>query len=76
MVRDHRLVDRTDSRWGNAMDITLRPVTRANFSAVIELTVTPKQAELVAANLYSIAEAAVESTMASMPCAGARSRAA
>ena len=42
------------------MDITFRPVTWENFSAVIALTVTPEQAEFVAPNLYSIAEAYIE----------------
>jgi diamine N-acetyltransferase len=44
------------------MDITFRPVTRENFSAVIELTVTPEQAEFVSPNLYSLAEAYLEPT--------------
>jgi diamine N-acetyltransferase len=44
------------------MDITFRPVTRANFSAVVELTVAPEQTEFVASNLYSLAEAAIEPT--------------
>ena len=46
------------------MDITFRlqPVTRANFSAVIALTVTPEQADFVAPNVYSVAEAHVEPT--------------
>ncbi len=44
------------------MDITFRPVTRANFSAVVELTVTPKQADFVSPNLYSLAEAYLEPT--------------
>jgi diamine N-acetyltransferase len=43
------------------MDITFRPVTRENFAAVIKLAVTPEQAEFVAPNLYSLAEAYVES---------------
>ncbi len=47
---------------GSAMDITFRPVTRANFSAVVELTVTPEQADFVSPNLYSLAEAAIEPT--------------
>jgi diamine N-acetyltransferase len=38
----------------------LRPVTRADFSAVVELTVRPEQAEFVAPNVYSIAEAYLE----------------
>ena len=44
------------------MDITFRPVTRENFSAVIELTVTPEQEEFVSPNLYSLAETYVEPT--------------
>ena len=42
------------------MTITFRPVTRANFSAVVELTVAPEQAEFVAPNVYSLAEAYLE----------------
>ena len=42
------------------MDIIFRPVTRENFSAVIELTVMPEQEEFVSPNLYSLAEAYVE----------------
>jgi diamine N-acetyltransferase len=45
-----------------AMDITFRPVTRENFAAVVELTVTPEQADFVSPNLYSIAEAYLEPT--------------
>src|SRR5215213_11258884 len=44
------------------MDITLQPVTWANFSAVVALTVTPEQEDFVSANLYSIAEAYLEPT--------------
>jgi diamine N-acetyltransferase len=44
------------------MDITFRPVTRENLSAVIELTVTPEQEEFVSPNLYSLAETYVEPT--------------
>src|SRR5215204_1239079 len=44
------------------MNITFRPVTRANFSAVIELTITPEQVDFVSPNLYSLAEAAIEPT--------------
>ena len=44
------------------MNITLRPVTWANFSDVVALTVTPEQAEFVAPNLNSIAEAYLEPT--------------
>ncbi len=44
------------------MNITLRPVTRENFSAVVKLTVTPEQVDFVSSNLYSIAEAYIEST--------------
>ena len=42
------------------MDISFRPVTRANFTTVIELAVRPEQADFVASNLYSLAEAAIE----------------
>ena len=45
------------------MDITFRPVTRENFSAVVALTVTPEQADFVTPNLYSLAEAYVEPTL-------------
>jgi diamine N-acetyltransferase len=45
---------------GTVMNITFRPVTRENFSAVIELTVTPKQVDFVSPNLYSLAEASIE----------------
>ena len=44
------------------MNITLRPVTRANFSAVVALTVAPEQVEFVAPNVYSLAEASIEPT--------------
>ena len=44
------------------MDITFRPVTWANFSAVIELTIKPEQAEFLTPNLNSIAEAYLEPT--------------
>jgi diamine N-acetyltransferase len=44
------------------MNITLQPVTWENFSAVIALTVTPEQAEFVAPNVHSIAEAYLEPT--------------
>ena len=42
------------------MDISFRPVTRENFSAVVELTVRPEQADFVSPNLYSLAEVAIE----------------
>src|SRR5215218_8637326 len=44
------------------MDITLQPVTWANFSAVVALTVMPEQEDFVSSNLYSIAEAYLEPT--------------
>jgi diamine N-acetyltransferase len=44
------------------MNITLRPVTWENFSAVIALTVTAEQADFVAPNVHSIAEAYLEPT--------------
>ncbi len=44
------------------MDITFRPVTWANFSAVIELAITPEQTEFLTPNLNSIAEAYLEPT--------------
>jgi diamine N-acetyltransferase len=48
------------------MSLTLRPVTWENFSAVIALTVTPAQAEFVAPNVRSIAEAYLEPTWTSL----------
>jgi diamine N-acetyltransferase len=44
------------------MDISFGPVTRENFSAVVELTVRPEQADFVSPNLYSLAEVAIEPT--------------
>jgi diamine N-acetyltransferase len=44
------------------MPITLEPVTRENFTAVVRLKVAPDQEPFVAPNLYSIAEAYVEPT--------------
>jgi diamine N-acetyltransferase len=44
------------------MTLRLQPVTWENFSAVIALTVTPDQAEFVAPNVRSIAEAYLEPT--------------
>ena len=41
-------------------DISFQPVARENFSAVVELTVRPEQADFVSPNLYSLAEAAIE----------------
>ena len=62
MVPESRVPGRADPRWGNTMEITFRPVTWENFSAVTELTVTPEQADFVAPNLNSIAEAYLEPT--------------
>jgi diamine N-acetyltransferase len=62
MVPESRVTGRANPRWGSTMDITFRPVTWENFSAVIELTVTPEQADFVAPNLNSIAEAYIEPT--------------
>jgi diamine N-acetyltransferase len=62
MVPESRVIGRANPRWGSTMDITFRPVTWENFSAVTELTVTPEQANFVAPNLYSIAEAYLEPT--------------
>jgi diamine N-acetyltransferase len=62
MVPESRVADWADLQWGNAMNITLQPVTRANFAAVVELTVTPEQEDFVSSNLYSIAEAYLEPT--------------
>lgn len=41
-------------------DVTLMPVTRANWQAVIALRVEAEQAANLASNLYSLAEAYVE----------------
>src|SRR4051794_1141739 len=56
------MTDLLTSDSAGSMDITFRPVTRQNFSAVIELTVTPEQEEFVSPNLYSLAETYVEPT--------------
>jgi diamine N-acetyltransferase len=56
------MTDLPTSDSPESMDITFRPVTRENFSAVIELTVTPEQVEFVSPNLYSLAETYVERT--------------
>ena len=42
--------------------VRLQPVTWENFAAVIALTVSPEQAEFVAPNVHSIAEAYLEPT--------------
>lgn len=42
------------------MTITLRPVTRDNWEAVVRLQVTPEQQGFVASNLFSIAESFYE----------------
>ena len=42
------------------MDITVRAVTRDNFSRVIDMKVSPGQEDFVASNLYSIAQASLE----------------
>ncbi|WP_338767290.1 GNAT family N-acetyltransferase [Massilia sp. METH4] len=39
------------------MNITLEPVTRANFEAVMDIELPPGQAHYVASNAYSIAQA-------------------
>lgn len=39
------------------MNVTLEPVTRKNFSAIIDMELPPHQARFVASNAYSIAEA-------------------
>lgn len=41
------------------MNIELRPVTKANFEAVISLEVSDEQQHYVASNLYSIAESKI-----------------
>jgi diamine N-acetyltransferase len=56
------MTDLLTSDSAGSMDITFRPVTRENFSAVIKLTVTPEQEEFVSPNLYSLAETYVEPT--------------
>jgi diamine N-acetyltransferase len=60
--RERRSADGTGTRSGSVMEISFRPVTRNNFSAVIALTVRPEQADFVSPNLYSLAEAAIEPT--------------
>jgi diamine N-acetyltransferase len=42
------------------MNVSLRPVTRANFSAILRLKLTEIQKEFVAPNVYSIAQSKVE----------------
>jgi diamine N-acetyltransferase len=42
--------------------ITLRPVIRQTFDAVVRLRVAPEQEDFVSPNLFSLAEAAVEPT--------------
>lgn len=44
------------------LSVTLAPVTRANWQAVIALRVEAEQADYLASNLYSLAEAYVEPT--------------
>lgn len=39
------------------MTITLEPITRANFEAVMDIELPPDQARYVASNAYSIAQA-------------------
>ncbi len=51
---------------GNVMNITFRSVTRENFSAVIELAVTPEQVDFVSPNLYSLAEVSIEPSWTSL----------
>ena len=53
---------RARSAMGNAMDITFHPLTRDTFSRVIDMKVAPGQENFVAPNLYSIAEASLESS--------------
>ncbi|HLY32134.1 MAG TPA: GNAT family N-acetyltransferase [Ktedonobacterales bacterium] len=40
--------------------ITLRPVTRENWLACVELTVAPDQTEYIASNVFSLAQAAYQ----------------
>ena len=61
MVCDNRLVDRP-IRDGAARWTFPWAGDTANFTAVIELAVRPEQADFVAPNLYSLAEAAIEPT--------------
>jgi diamine N-acetyltransferase len=42
------------------VDITFQPVTRANFTRVIDLKVAPEQEDFVSPNVYSLAEAYVQ----------------
>jgi diamine N-acetyltransferase len=40
-----------------ALNVTLEPITRANFEAVMDIELPPEQARYVASNAYSIAQA-------------------
>lgn len=44
-----------------AGNVTLKPVTRSNWEAVADLELAPKQRDLVASNLYSLAESKFDS---------------
>jgi diamine N-acetyltransferase len=46
----------------DASIVALEPVNRANFNACVGLTVAPDQEGFVVANLYSIAQSAIEPT--------------
>lgn len=45
---------------GPCLPVTIQSVTRANWQEVIALRLAPSQANLLASNLYSLAEASVE----------------
>lgn len=44
-----------------ARTVTLKPVTRRNWEAVADLTLAPAQRNMVASNLYSLAESKFDS---------------
>jgi len=42
------------------LPVTIEPITKANWQYVVELRLAPEQANLLASNLYSLAQAYVE----------------
>ena len=49
-----------DEPKGEAMNVTLRPVTAENWEQCVELSVGPEQKHFVSSNAYSLAQAAYE----------------
>lgn len=45
------------------MDITLRPITRENFDECVGLRISDDQAGLIASNVHSIAESAIDPSL-------------